>query len=147
MPASLLQDANEFIPPALFARAARVMISASTYDAMSPAVNVVISNVPGSPTPMYFAGATLVAQYPVSTILDGIGLNITVLSYQDRLDFGLVADRVQVPDLDTISEALEAELAELLSRLPRPPGRSKATTSPSATVDRTAHQEPVRSTR
>lgn len=147
MPASLLQDANEFIPPALFARTARVLMAASTHDAMSPSVNVVISNVPGSPTPMYFAGATLVAQYPVSTILDGIGLNFTVLSYQDRLDFGLVADLVQVPDLDTMAEALETELAALLSRLPDESDQSKSTMSPPAKTSRTPRPKPVRSAR
>lgn len=118
IPADLLQDANEFIPPALFARAARTLMSVSAHDAMTPNVNVVISNVPGSPTPMYFAGATMLAHYPVSTILDGIGLNFTVMSYQDRLDFGLVADRQQVPDLDAMAAHLQDELAELLGQLP-----------------------------
>ena len=61
--------------------------------------NVVISNVPGSPVPMYYAGARMEGIYPVSAIFDGIGLNITVFSYLDQMQFGLVADRDMVPDL------------------------------------------------
>ena len=56
-------------------------------------VNVAVSNVPGSPTPLYLGGARQRAQYPISGVLDGIGLNITVFSYQDSLEFGIVVDR------------------------------------------------------
>ena len=59
-------------------------------------VNVAISNVPGSPTPLYLGGARQRAQYPISGVLDGIGLNITVFSYQDSLEFGIVVDREQL---------------------------------------------------
>jgi diacylglycerol O-acyltransferase len=80
----------------------------------------VISNVPGPREPLYFAGAKLDAYIPVSTISDGVGLNITVHSYQDRMDFGLIADRELVPDLwhmvdlhiDEIARLFEATGAE-----------------------------------
>jgi len=73
---------------------------------------VIISNVPGSPVPVYAAGAQQIASYPVS-VHDGVGLNITVFSYQDRVDFGLVADRELIPDLDRMTESLAEALAEL----------------------------------
>jgi diacylglycerol O-acyltransferase / wax synthase len=50
----------------------------------------------------------------VSVILEGVGLNITVFSYQDRVDFGLVADRELIPDLDHMIASLNSALAELL---------------------------------
>ena len=62
-------------------------------DRTAPPFNLVISNVPGPSFPLYAAGAELVHYYPVSTIVDGIGLNITVLSYNGNLDFGFVCDR------------------------------------------------------
>ena len=66
VPASVLQDANEVVPPALFARVARVStIVAARHPSEAP-VNTVISNVPGSPEPLYLAGARLEALYPVS---------------------------------------------------------------------------------
>jgi WS/DGAT/MGAT family acyltransferase len=116
LPAALLQDANHFVPPAVFARAARLTFRYSTSRSGRPTWNLVISNVPGPQFPLYLAGAKLVANYPVSVITDGMGLNITVMSYMGSLDFGLVADRDQMPDLEIVLERLGTEL-ELL----RPP--------------------------
>ena len=99
LPATLLQDANHFIPPAVFSRAARVTFRLATSRPGRPTWNLVISNVPGPQFPLYCAGARLVANYPVSVITDGIGLNITVMSYCGSLDFGIVADREQMPDV------------------------------------------------
>jgi WS/DGAT/MGAT family acyltransferase len=113
IPASLMQDATRFIPPAIHARASRVTLRLSARNLMSPIFNVVISNVPGSPTPLYMAGARLLANYPVSAVTDGMGLNITVLSYEDRLDFAVVADREQVPDAWPLTDALGDALDEL----------------------------------
>jgi WS/DGAT/MGAT family acyltransferase len=113
LPAQLLQDANHFIPPAVFARAAQLSFRVSTSRAGRPAWNLVISNVPGPPFPLYCAGARLVAQYPVSVITDGMGLNITVMSYMGSLDFGLVADREQMPDLAKLMDWLRESLEEL----------------------------------
>ena len=61
--------------------------------------NVVISNVPGPRSPMWLDGARLENYIPISIVTDGMGLNITVHSYLDRLDFGLIACRELVPDL------------------------------------------------
>ena len=112
LPAELLQDTNHFIPPAVFARAARATFAIST-GAGRPTWNLVVSNVPGPQFPLYCAGARLVANYPVSVITDGMGLNITVMSYCGSMDFGIVADRDQMPDLDTFMPRLKASLKEL----------------------------------
>jgi WS/DGAT/MGAT family acyltransferase len=112
LPAELLQDTNHFIPPAVFARAARATFAIST-GAGRPTWNLVVSNVPGPQFPLYLAGARLVAQYPVSVITDGMGLNITVMSYCGHMDFGIVADRDQMPDLWSILERLQDSLEEL----------------------------------
>ncbi|HEX7323564.1 MAG TPA: wax ester/triacylglycerol synthase family O-acyltransferase [Mycobacterium sp.] len=113
IPANLMQDANHFIPPALLARASRVVGQLAVRDPLAPPVNLVISNVPGSPAPLFMAGARLEAQYPVSLIMDGVGLNLTVLSYRDALDFGVVADRDLVPDVWSLIDHTRKELAEL----------------------------------
>ena len=106
LPAALLQDANNFIPPAVFARAARLTFAYSTSRPGRPTWNLVISNVPGPQFPLYMAGAKLIANYPVSVILDGMGLNITVMSYMGHMDFGIIADRDQMPDVDVLLEHL-----------------------------------------
>jgi len=118
LPAGLLQDANDFIPPAVFSRAARLTFRLATSRPGRPTWNMVVSNVPGPQFPLYCAGARLVANYPVSVITDGMGLNITVMSYCGKLDFGIVADREQMPDVADLIGALGEELEELLTAAP-----------------------------
>ena len=113
LPAELLQDANHFIPPAVFSRAAQLTFRLASTRPGRPTWNLVISNVPGPQFPLYMAGAELVANYPVSVITDGMGLNITVMSYRGHMDFGLVADRDQMPDLPKLLDWLHDELAAL----------------------------------
>jgi diacylglycerol O-acyltransferase / wax synthase len=113
LPAELLQDANNFVPPAVFSRAARLTFSLATSGAGRPTWNLVISNVPGPQFPLYLAGAKLVANYPVSVVTDGMGLNITVMSYMGSMDFGLVSDRDQMPDLAKLMDWLGEELEAL----------------------------------
>ncbi len=113
LPATLLQDFAQFAPPAVAARAARVVARAAVANWMDLPFNVVISNVPGPQFPVYGFGAKLVANYPVSAINDGVGLNITVQSYNGNLDFGLIACRDLMPDLWTLMDYLGESLAEL----------------------------------
>jgi diacylglycerol O-acyltransferase / wax synthase len=122
LPAELLQDANHFIPPAVFARAARATFTLAVSSPGRPTWNLVISNVPGPQFPLYCAGARLDANYPVSVITDGMGLNMTVMSYCGHLDFGLVADRDQIPDLWKLIDWLRDSLEEL-----RPKKRGRRT--------------------
>lgn len=77
--------------------------------------NVVISNVAGAPVPLYFAGAQVVSYYPVSIAAHGMALNVTVQSYNGRLDYGLIACRRAVPDINELGEHLLAEHRELLA--------------------------------
>jgi diacylglycerol O-acyltransferase / wax synthase len=111
LPATLLTDATNFIPPAVVSLAAR-----TTVDVLSrtrPPVNLVISNVPGPRQPLYLAGAELVAAYPVSVIVDGVGLNITALSYRDDIHFGIIADRDQMDDVWSLVDGLHSALDDL----------------------------------
>lgn len=114
LPASLLQDANHFIPPALLAQAARATSRLAGLRGLNHPANVMISNVPGPSTPRYLGGARQSAQFPVSGVLDGIGINVTVMSYQDSLEFGIVVDRELVDDPWPILDALRDGLAELV---------------------------------
>ncbi|MEO1060614.1 MAG: wax ester/triacylglycerol synthase family O-acyltransferase [Actinomycetota bacterium] len=109
VPAELLQDFSQFATPALSTLANRLAIRARLTERVNP-VNLVISNVPGPREPLYSSGARLEHFYPVSTIVDGQGLNVTVQSYLDNLDFGLVADRELVPDLWWMMDLFREEL-------------------------------------
>ena len=113
LPATTLVDYADFAPPALAIRAARLASRLRVADRLNPPVNLVISNVPGSRRSLYLDEALMVNYFPVSTIVDGVGLNITVQSYCDTMDFALVACRELVPDLDDLADLVVAEFAEL----------------------------------
>ena len=121
MPAEILQDVTRFMPPALAARAARVTAQVGGVGRLRP-LNLVISNVPGPRNPLFFAGAKLERYFPVSVITDGVGLNITCISYRDHVDFGIVADRDQMDDvwplMDGIGRALDELHAEVVGTAP-----------------------------
>jgi WS/DGAT/MGAT family acyltransferase len=111
VPAERLTDFAQFPSPAVFTLAMRAaMRLTGRYG--SP-VNLVISNVPGPREPLYAAGSKLLHYYPVSTIVEGQGLNVTVQSYLDTLDFGLIADRELVPDLWDMVDAMVDDLNHL----------------------------------
>jgi WS/DGAT/MGAT family acyltransferase len=111
VPAESLTDFTQFPPPAVFALAMRTATRLTGRYGMP--VNLVISNVPGPREPLYVAGAKLLHYYPVSTIVDGQGLNVTVQSYLDTLDFGLVSCRELVPDLWDMVDAMADEVTVL----------------------------------
>ena len=77
------------------------------------AFNVVISNVPGPKEPLYWNGARLQGMYPVSIVLDRIALNITLTSYVDHLEFGLIACRRTLPSMQRLLDYLENSIREL----------------------------------
>jgi WS/DGAT/MGAT family acyltransferase len=78
-----------------------------------PPFNVIVSNVPGPRNEMYFNGAKLDGLYPVSIVMDGQALNITLCSRGKYLDFGLIGCRKSVPHLQRLLTHLESALAEL----------------------------------
>jgi WS/DGAT/MGAT family acyltransferase len=114
MPAELLQDYTLFAPPALAARAMRLYSRTRIADRMNPPFNLIISNVPGPSEPLYLAGGRLLHFYPVSAVVDGQGLNMTVQSYNGSLDFGFIACRELVPDLWDMTGYLRDAMQELL---------------------------------
>jgi WS/DGAT/MGAT family acyltransferase len=75
--------------------------------------NLFVSNVPGPTQPLYIAGARIASMYPCSIPFHGQALNITVESYCDRLDVGLIACRAAVPDIAQLGDRLSVALAEL----------------------------------
>jgi WS/DGAT/MGAT family acyltransferase len=87
--------------------------------------NVTISNVPGPRVPLYLAGARMLDYLPVSIVVHGVALNITVQSYEDQLGFGLVACRRAVPDLKDLAIDLQRAWAEL-QKLPVPAAEAVA---------------------
>ena len=121
--ADALQDWAEFSGPRLFGLAVRLYSQLELADRHPPALNFLVSNVPGPPIPLYVAGGRLVSLYPMGPIFDGMGVNITVLSYMDKVGFGFLACRELIPDLWDIADAVGPALEELKPREKAPPAK------------------------
>ncbi len=113
LPAEDIAELAQVAPPLAATAAMRLQSRLRLADRVNLPMNVVISNVPGPRNALYFAGAKMTNYIPVSTIADDMGLNITVHSYLDRLDFGLIADRELVPDLWDLVDLHIDEIAVL----------------------------------
>jgi WS/DGAT/MGAT family acyltransferase len=113
--ADMLQNWAEFAAPTMFSLAARLYARMKLADKHRPVHNLVISNVPGPPFPLYLAGAELVAAYPMGPVFEGAGLNITVFSYMGSLDFGFNAATNAVPDLWDLASCVKPAFDELIA--------------------------------
>lgn len=111
--ANMIGDVVELLPPPLFAWAAQQWSKAGMADRMAPVHNLIVSNVPGPPVPLYFAGAEVVGLFPFGPLMEGTGLNITVLSGNGRLHIGLIACPELVPHLDELLDAMLDGLTSL----------------------------------
>jgi diacylglycerol O-acyltransferase / wax synthase len=112
--ASTLQNWAEHATPNVFAAAARLYTRMKLADRHRPVANLVISNVPGPDFPLYMAGSELLAMFPLGPVMDGMGLNITIMSYRGVLYWGLASDARAVPRLWDIAAAIPSALGELL---------------------------------
>lgn len=119
IPADTLQDWAEFAAPRTFGLAVRMVTSLRLADSGPVIHNLVISNVPGPPVPLYFIGAKIEGLYPLGPIFHGAGLNITVMSSDGKVHVGAIACRELVPQpwklTEKFAEELDALYAEAVS--------------------------------
>jgi WS/DGAT/MGAT family acyltransferase len=114
--------------PWLIEAATALYGKAKVADRIPQVANVVISNVPGPPLPLYMAGARMVTNYPTSIIVHGMALNITVQSYDKSLDFGLMADAKAMPDVRELADAIAIAFDDL--RAMTRPGEAETDDAP-----------------
>ncbi|MDB5827248.1 MAG: acyltransferase [Variovorax sp.] len=107
--AIILDDFPMFGAPWLISGVASMFGRSGLVNVIPPVANIAISNVAGAPFPMYFAGALVTCYYPVSIASHGMALNVTVQSYNGRMDYGLIACRRAVPDITEIGDYMLAE--------------------------------------
>ena len=132
IPADTLQDWAEFAAPRTFGLAVRMVSSLRLADSGPVIHNLVISNVPGPPVPLFFIGAKIEGLYPLGPVFHGAGLNITVMSSDGKVHVGAIACRELVPQpwklTEKFAEELDALHAEAISgRKPATRAAMKAT--------------------
>ena len=108
-----LAEWAELTPPALLSGVARLYSGARLADRHPPIHNLVVSSIPGPPVPLFIAGATLEATYPMGPLIEGSGLNVTVLTNLGNVDVGIIACPDLVPDVVDLARGFEAGVAEL----------------------------------
>lgn len=109
---TLLHDWTQFGGPTMFGAAMRILPRIPI--SHSPAYNLILSNVPGPQTRLYFLGCHVDAMYPMGPIIGSAGLNITVMSLGGELGIGIIACPDLLPDLWDIADAFPDALKELL---------------------------------
>jgi diacylglycerol O-acyltransferase len=113
--------------PWLMEAAAALYGRAKVADRIPQVANLVISSLPATATPLYLAGARMTANYPASIVVHGLGLNVTVQSYDQSLDFGLTADAKAMPDVRELADSLLIAVDELLLTLSSLTGEDEGT--------------------
>jgi WS/DGAT/MGAT family acyltransferase len=128
--AEVLLDWSEHASPNIFSAAARAYTRLKLADRHRPIHNLVISNVPGPDFPLYLGGAELVAGFPLGPVMDGAGLNVTVMSYRGVLNWGFMACRETVPRVGELAGYVPAALDELLASAGLEPATARRVAAP-----------------
>jgi WS/DGAT/MGAT family acyltransferase len=105
----------ETAPPFVIGGLLRLAYQTHLLSYMPGMMNTIVSNVPGPPVPLYLAGARLTGIFSASVLLDHMGLNITLFTFRDRVDFGVHVDPDLVADPWAIADAIPTQLAELMA--------------------------------
>jgi WS/DGAT/MGAT family acyltransferase len=106
--ASTLVAVNDIAPPAVLAQASRLQFSTRLF-------NLLVTNIPGPQIPLYILGKQLQDLFPLAFLPQGHALAVAIMSYNGRLEYGLLGDFDALPDIDVIAEGIDESLAELLA--------------------------------
>ena len=109
-----IQSVGEIAPPFLINAASRAMWASHLFHRLPVAMHVTVSNVPGPSFPLYVCGAPVSGFYAASVLMANMALNVTCISYIDRIDFGITVDPDIVKDHWSIADGIPSALAELM---------------------------------
>jgi diacylglycerol O-acyltransferase len=110
----LVRDLAQIAAPGVVSRLARAVAGSTLFDRVPPPFNVTVSGVKGPDVSLFCAGSRVAAMYPVGPLTEGVGVNVTVFSYLDQLQFGLLACRKLLPELDALAASVDDALGELV---------------------------------
>ena len=117
--AATLAAVNNLAPPTILAQASRLNFSTRLF-------NLIVTNIPGPQMPLYVLGHELEDLFPIAFLPRGHALAVAIMSYNGRLEYGLLADYDALPDVDLIAQGIDEALAELLAVARAKEGRQPA---------------------
>ena len=120
----MISGLQDFAPPTLLAQASRLNFSTRLF-------NLIVTNVPGPQFPLYLLGREMEEIVPIAFLPEHHALAIAIMSYNGKVDFGLLADYDAMPDLEAVGDAVAEALDELLAAArARSAPRAEAEASP-----------------
>ncbi len=117
--AATLTAVNELAPPTILAQASRLNFSTRLF-------NLLVTNIPGPQLPLYVLGRELLDLFPIAFLPTNHALAIAIMSYNGRLEYGLLGDYDALPDIDVIAEGIDASLKQLLDEAARSQARKSS---------------------
>ncbi|MFN8152179.1 MAG: wax ester/triacylglycerol synthase family O-acyltransferase [Solirubrobacterales bacterium] len=120
--AEMITRFNDFAPPTLLAQASRINFSTRLF-------NLIVTNVPGPQFPLYVLGRELLDIFPVAFLPENHALAIAIMSYNGKIDFGLLGDYDAMEDVTLVAEGIEAEIKQLLEAAKASEKSAKGTTT------------------
>ena len=116
--ARLLMNLASAAGPTVASFAGRTLSALELFDHLPPVANLTVSSVPGPPIPLWISGHKVLTAAPLGPLMAGLALNITVLSYVDQLEFGMLACSRRVPELAELRDWIGAEAERYIATTP-----------------------------
>lgn len=113
--AKTLMEVSGAMPAGLTAAGTKMMVRMGLVETLNPAINTVVSNVPGPMVPMYFAGAEMVKGFGMGILAEGQGLFHVVTSYNGKVILSFLGDRELLPDPDNYATCISRSFADLMA--------------------------------
>jgi WS/DGAT/MGAT family acyltransferase len=113
--AAMFQKMPQVLGPFLLSQGAKIMSALKLFDRLPPMANLMVSSVPGPPIPLWLSGQRVVSAAPVGPLMGPFSLNITVLGFEQYLEFGLLASAAVMPDLACLRDYLVDEANVLIA--------------------------------
>ncbi len=113
MDEATLSSANRFSAPVLGAMVSNLSSALKLQDMMPSTYNLLVSSVAMPPEPLHVGDKTILAQYPMAPIFDGMGVNITAHGYQGHLDVGIAACADMLPDARVLADSVQAAYKQI----------------------------------
>lgn len=123
--AKLLTELTDFAPPTIVHQAARLQSRQHFF-------NLVVTNVPGPQFPLYVLGRRMLDIFPMVPLAKNQSVCVGIMSYDGKVDFGLIGDYESMTHLESLAGELEATLAELAATAPAPSPSDAASAGPAA---------------